>query len=144
MKNKSYKTPKNILFSTILTLAATIFFSANIVKAEDDMMGTMPQAQQPSNSKSMQNDPADTSDSPDVDHDHDMMKADHEQMKKDHKKMKKDAKSSRASKHQNMKKMGTKKDKPMQMGNPDPGMMDDDSMPPADKSKDPASGMGHM
>ncbi len=144
MKTKSYKKPKNVLFSTIIVLAAMATFSLDIVNAEDDMMGAMPSTQQPSNSKPMQSDSSNTPDSTDNDHDHDMMKADHEQMKKDHKKMKKDAKSSMTNKHQHMKKTGKKKDKSMQMNNPDPSMMDDDSMPPADKPKDPAGGMGHM
>lgn len=146
MKDNTYKYLKAPLSSMLVAFVAMVIFSADIAVAEDDMMGSMPPAQQQSGSKPMQGDPSNSSDTTDVDHDHEMMKADHEEMKKDHKNMKKDAKASMEIKHQNMKKMGKKKDKPMQMKNSDPGMMNDNSMPPADKPKDPSmsDGMGHM
>lgn len=110
--------------------------------AEDDMMGSMPQ-QQPSNT--MQSDTSDTSD---MDHDHEQMKKDHAEMKKDHKKMKKDSKAMKGNNNQ-MQKMGKKKQMPM--NNSGSGMMmDDDKMGSGNSgsgnsgSGNSSGGMDHM
>ena len=126
------------LFAIPVMLALT----STSVRADDDMMGSMPQ-QQPANTSPMKNDASDTMG---MDHDHDQMKQDHEQMKKDHMKMmKKDKKASGENKPpmQNSQKMGKKKDKQMPMKNPDSGMMDDNSMG-SGKSNGSGGGMDHM